>query len=54
MQVGRRRSGTLLLLRGIKQRKLSLDVDESVLDWLGVRGYDPDNPPHLRKVTETV
>jgi len=19
-----------------------------------VRGYDPDNPPHLRKVTETV
>ena len=35
----------LALLRersGLRQRRLELDIDESVLDWLSVRGYDPD------------
>jgi len=27
---------------GLKQRKIELEVDESVLDWLAVHGYDPD------------
>ena len=26
---------------GLKQRKLALEIDESVLDWLAVQGYDP-------------
>ncbi len=27
---------------GIRQLKLQLDVDDAVLDWLAVNGYDPD------------
>ena len=40
--IAQRELGLLRERSGIKQRKLSLDVDESVLDWLSVRGYDPD------------
>ena len=38
---------------GFKQRKLSLDVDESVLDWITIHGYDPDyGARFLRRMIE--
>jgi MoxR-like ATPase len=38
---------------GFKQRRLFLDVDESVLDWITVHGYDPDNGARfLRRMIE--
>jgi DNA polymerase III delta prime subunit len=38
---------------GFKQRKLFLDVDESVLDWITVHGYDPDyGARFLRRMIE--
>ena len=38
---------------GIRQRRLYLDVDESVLDWITVHGYDPDyGARFLRRMIE--
>lgn len=38
---------------GLRQRGLELEVDESVLDWLAVNGYDPDNGARfLRRTIE--
>jgi len=38
---------------GIRQRRLFLDVDESVLDWITVHGYDPDyGARFLRRMIE--
>ena len=38
---------------GFKQRKLFLEVDESVLDWITVHGYDPDyGARFLRRMIE--
>jgi ATP-dependent Clp protease ATP-binding subunit ClpC len=38
---------------GFKQRSLFLDVDESVLDWITVHGYDPDfGARFLRRMIE--
>ena len=38
---------------GFKQRKIFLDVDESVLDWITVHGYDPDyGARFLRRMIE--
>ncbi len=38
---------------GLRQRNLRLDVDESVLDWLAVNGYDPDyGARFLRRIIE--
>ncbi|MGH9391864.1 MAG: AAA family ATPase, partial [Vicinamibacteria bacterium] len=38
---------------GVQQRKLELAFDESILDWLTVRGYDPDyGARFLRRLIE--
>jgi len=38
---------------GFKQRRLFLEVDESVLDWITVHGYDPDyGARFLRRMIE--
>ena len=38
---------------GVKQRRLYLNVDESVLDWIAVHGYDPDyGARFLRRMIE--
>lgn len=38
---------------GVQQRKLELSFDESILDWLTVRGYDPDyGARFLRRLIE--
>jgi MoxR-like ATPase len=38
---------------GFRQRRLFLDVDESVLDWITVNGYDPDyGARFLRRMIE--
>ena len=38
---------------GVKQRRLFLNVDESVLDWIAVHGYDPDyGARFLRRMIE--
>lgn len=34
---------------GVQQRGLSLEFDESLLDWLAVRGYDPENGARFLK-----
>lgn len=36
---------------GLTQRRLSLDIDESVLDWLTAHGYDPDHGARMLRRT---